>query len=459
MDNTINFNDLHKEYIDLLNFISPYEHELTENNFILEFKVNGLSEFKDINFLKNYNYFEVTFDGESINYLLEILKHNPNYPINECRVRLNKELLLEKPEMELIDFIYFDENSLISNILDIEINEVRKINIGLLNEPDFETKTCNFINLKTIDLENFQTIQINDYDLELMNRLIANSDVSYTYYNNLFSYIPSKNTINTTFQKDIIRKFYTLFFKQISYKEENGIFDIRGKKKIKIRQDIDFSVNNYYIFKDLTEFLYSNDKFLEKFIIVKNVFSRYIHDVETFSSIDKKIIEIFKTTKHYFEKYIQEDLEDFFKNRDVIFKEAVNVSKSINEQNDKVTSYINASLISFLILILSFVYKNFSNISFWPVATAQIGFFIFSWAFYYYIDTSSNERYETVKMQFNLFLDKMGIIQEEEKNEILKSYLTKPNEDLTKSLDRIKELFIYANLVLFIVMLILNLLK
>ena len=101
--------------------------------------------------------------------------------------------------------------------------------------------------------------------------------------------------------------------------------------------------------------------------------------------MDAKIVEINKTSKHYFEKYVQEDLEDFFKSRDTVYKEALNTSKAINEQNDKINSYINASLIAFLILSMTFIFKNFKIFNLGNLIFAFVSLLIFSRRWFLYL--------------------------------------------------------------------------
>lgn len=447
----MNYNALFEEYNQIMSILKNLKYNYFENLHTSEFKVDSTDDKKLLEKLNELKFFTSYINSELLEDLLMTLEYNPSYPFSdqEIIIKLDKDDLLANSK---IDFLFFDINkiNLVFEELNFVNNNFKKINFGVFKDLEFETKSFKFLNLLKQNMI-IEDSYITETDTDLMKIFIEKNGPKYNYYNNIFSYIPINDKPLSDYQKIITSNIYVIFFSQIAHKVNGDNFDIRGKKKITIIKDDDFSQENYIYFVKLIEFLFSNEKFLEKITIIKNVFSRYIHESENFSSIDQKITEIYKTTYYYFEKYVQEDLEDFFKNRDVIFKEAVNVSKSINEQNDKITGYINASLISFLILLITFTFKNFYNISFWAIQVSQIGLLVFSFCFYYFISSSANERYNTTEKQFNLFLDKMGIIQNEEKEEIIKNYLVNPNNDLDSSLYRIKQFLIIANGILYFV--------
>lgn len=443
---------IYKEFVALKNLLSEYSPRVTENESLLQFDFKGLNS-KDILIeLSKPKYFEVYIDNQSPSFIIEQL-NTPGlgFTLDElkllnCRIKYSKDTSYDY--VKNLDYYFFNLEEATNFITESSFENSQEIlHIGLYNVPSFNTPVFQFTDILNETNYNHNK-EINPDILEKINRLLNNTDSKFNYYNNVFSFKCDPNEVISDFQKAIVREYYKAFFKLLSYKETDGNYDIRGKKNIIINLNTDFSITNYNEFISLTDFLFNDDKFLEKYIIVKNVFTRYVHDKENFSSIDSKIIEINKTTKYYFEKYVQEDLKDFFKNRDTVFKEAINVSKSINEQNDKINTYINASLISFLILAISYIFKGVTSLGLDSLVIAFCSLLVFSFSFYRYIEKSSKERFKTTEIQFTLFLNKMGIILLAEKKELLETYLMKPNEDLNKSLDRIKTLLIFANIIL-----------
>lgn len=448
----ITIENIYKEFVALKELLLEYSPTIIENELLLQIDLKGLNSREKLNNLCNLNYFKVYIDNEDPSFIVEKLDMAAlDFTLDDlknlnCRIRYIKNTELEY--VKNLDYYFFNPEEAIHYILENKnINSEKILHIGLYNVPSFNTPVFQFTDILKETDYNYNK-EINNEIQEKINRLLNNTESKFTLYNNVFSFKCDPNDIKSDFQQKIVREFYKAFFNLLSYKEKDGDYDIRGKKNIIINLNEEFSISNYSEFVSLTDFLFNDDKFLEKYIIIKNVFTRYVHDKENFSSIDSKIIEINKTTKYYFEKYVQEDLEDFFKNRDTVFKEAINVSKSINEQNDKINTYINASLISFLILAITYIFKGVTTLSLDSLVIAFCSLLVFSFAFYQYINTSSKERFITTEIQFNLFLDKMGIILLDEKEELIDTYLMKPNNDLNKSLVRIKTLLIFANIIL-----------
>jgi len=447
--------NIYAEFIALNELTTNYCPTITENEYMLQIEFKGLDSRMMLEKLMQLQYFEPLNDNDSPSLIIQKLDSNLPFSMDDVkkimwRIQYNKSI--EKVYVQNLDYYYFlpDEaiKLLTSNHL-FDKSEEKKL-IGLYNIESFETPIFKFFNILT-DSEFNHVRTIKDDILTPINRLLTNTDQKFNLYNNVYSFLIVNPNFECNFQQSIIREYYKSFFKLLSYKYEDGQYDIRGSKKIIIQADNDFSTTNYSVFTNLVDFLFKDERFLEKYIIIKNVFTRYVHDKESITSLNTKIIEINKTTKYYFEKYVQEDLNDFFKNRDTVYKEAINTSKSINEQNDKINTYINASLISFLILAVSFLLKNVSSLSIINLIVATACLLIFSVSFYSYISKSSKERYITTKNQFVLFLDKMGIILSDEKEELTDTYLKKPKDDLLKSLSRIRDLLISSNVVLFVI--------
>lgn len=453
MNKNIIIEKIYSEFVALNELTSEYNPTILENEFLLQLEFKGLDSRETLEAFNKLEYFEALGNNESTAFIINKLD-TPHFnfsieDIKKMRWRIQYDKSTENEYVENLDYYFFIPDKAVEFITSHHFDNVEeKILFGLYNIESFETPTFKFFNIYT-ENEYISDSSIDENIMIQINRLLTNTDQKFTLYNNVFSYRIINPNLDCPFQQNIIREYYKSFFKLLSYKYESDHYDIRGKKKIIIEVDSNFSISNYDIFINLVDFLFKDERFLEKYIIIKNVFTRYVHDKENITSLNTKIAEIDKTTKYYFEKYVQEDLDDFFKNRDTVYKEAINISKSINEQNDKINTYINASLISFLILAVSFLLKTFSSLNITNLIVATISLTVFSLAFYNFISKSSNERYLTTKDQFTLFLEKMGIILSDEKDELTKTYLQKPYDDLLKSLSRIQTLLISSNVVLF----------
>ncbi|WP_313891161.1 hypothetical protein [Psychrobacillus sp.] len=449
---------IYSEFLALNELTINYNPTITENEFMLQIEFRGLDSRKMLEKLMQLQYFEALSDSGSPSFLIQKLDSSSlQFSIEEVqkiRWRIQYEKSTENEYVQNLDYYYFLPDKAIELLTNNHFDsQEEKILLGLYNVDSFETPIFKFINLLTETDFNFEKT-LNDDILTPVNRLLTNTDQKFNLYNNVYSFMIVNPNLECSFQQAIIREYYKSFFKLLSYKHDDDQYDIRGNKKIIILVDENFSISNYVIFINLVDFLFKDERFLEKYIIIKNVFTRYVHDKESITSLNTKIIEINKTTKYYFEKYVQEDLNDFFKNRDTVYKEAINISKSINEQNDKINTYINASLISFLILAVSFLLKNVSALSITNLIVANVSLLVFSFAFYSFISNSTKERYRTTESQFMLFLDKMGIILSDEKEELIDTYLETPYNDLLKSLSRVQDLLVYSNIILICITLI-----
>lgn len=444
---------IHDEFMALSSLTKPYNAALQETDRILQLEFVGLDSEEVLYELNSIQYFDVYCGSDTLK--LTIQKYENQYSdlsmehIKEQRFRIKYNKNADKDYVKGLNYYFFIEEKAVDFLSSFRFTPNEKVVIGIYNIEAFSTPVFQFVDLSTNDHQSHER-EINTDFITKIERMSKNSNNKIDHHKCVLAYTIEEINTGCSFQEKIKRLYYKSFFETISYKYTEYNYDIRGKKNITIFQDENFSVENYLAFVELIDFLYKDDKFLEKFIIIKNVITRYIQDRASFSDLDKKILEISKTARHYFETYIQNELDDFFKNRDTVYKEALNTSKAINEQSDKINTYINASLISFLILVMTFIFNNFEVFNPKNLFLAWIGFMIFSFTFYGFVYKSSNERFETIKEQFDLFLDKMGIILLSEKEEIISAYLNKPYDDLQKSLKRIGDLCITINILLII---------
>ncbi|MES9754452.1 hypothetical protein ABWK33_27645, partial [Bacillus wiedmannii] len=179
-----------------------------------------------------------------------------------------------------------------------------------------------------------------------------------------------------------------------------------------------------------------------------------INDNETISDLDNKLPAIWKTINHYYDNYVEDNIKEFFKTKDQLLKEAMNVSKVIYEQTDKINNSIIASILSILVLIVTTLYRSLDKITI-PFASSILGvFFIFSLLYYYLMHDSSKKRYELTKKQFEYFIEEVSLIQNVELTALQNTYLVKPFEELKSTLLKFLIIIGSINLLLLIAFLV-----
>lgn len=199
---------------------------------------------------------------------------------------------------------------------------------------------------------------------------------------------------------------------------------------------------------NILNFLMSEEKYMEKYLITKKVFSYYIADEEDISGLDNKMPNIRKTIRHYYNHYIEDDIKDFFKTKDQLLKEAMNVSKVIYEQTDKVITSITASLISVILILVTTLYRMIQLITVTYFLVILITFLIFSVVFYYLTKSTSEKRYKLTKSQFEYFMNEMSLLKKIEIESLQSTYLEKPYNEMKNTILMLKYILITFNIFL-----------
>ncbi|PGD91924.1 hypothetical protein [Bacillus wiedmannii] len=349
-----------------------------------------------------------------------------------------------------IDFIFLDSPSAIRAIQEIHPEQgTHKINIGIPNNENVETDLFNFINL--VEGTTFEDVLKKEIDSNTSEHiefyLSNNRNNNHNHYYNPYSFV-MKGTNNSKFNKLLQEEFYNIMLECLSDKKEANQYIIRGEKSVKISINENFSTVNYTKFLDIFSFLISHQKYTEKFIISKKVFSLYINDNETISDLDNKLPAIWKTINHYYDHYVEDNIKEFFKTKDQLLKEAMNVSKVIYEQTDKISTSIIASILSLLVLIVTTLYRSLDKITIPYASSILVIFFTFSLLYYYLMHDSSKKRYELTKKQFEYFIAEVSLIQNNELLALQDTYLVKPFEELKSTL--LKFLLIIGSINLFL---------
>lgn len=471
MKPVLSIGEIYDEYIRIVDIIDPSEYKLVETEKMLQIELEcPANDVEKLIQLNTCDYFEVLVKGTSydLNYYINddglSLKEGASSTLDGKIIRITYNKVELMHALKNIDYFFFFQQEASDFILQCKKAPTEfKLNIGIYNISPFETNILNFINISDIEQNSSEKIPITKEIKHKIDIFLNHTDMKFNKLNNIYTYMPLNDKFDSSniLQYNILKNFFICFYKCLSYKNSESTFNIRGKKSITITIKDSIISNNYTSYKKIVDFLFSDDKFLEKFIIVKNVFTRYATNVESFETLDQKIIEIQKTINHYFEKYVHDDLDSFFINRDTVYKEAISMSKLINEQNDKIVAYINTTLISILALGITFTYKNITDLNLNLLIVSAIILLFFSIMFYRIIYNNSISRSKSIEEQFDMFLNKMGIILEDEKIEIKEIYICKPKNNLMTALNRIKSILIFANtmLIMFILFSIFNIVK
>ncbi|MGE6503560.1 hypothetical protein ACQKF0_26035 [Bacillus wiedmannii] len=396
----------------------------------------------DITFLKKLKTIVKNFDiycnpfQDDFSDVLEDLERGSisESEIDSVAVSFDKDALTES--LLNIDYIFLDSHSAIKAISKIHPDQgTYKINIGIPNNENVETDLFKFISLvKDMSVVDILKKEIDSNTSKHIEFYLSNNrNKDHNHYYNPYSFV-TKETNNSKFNKLLQEEFYNIMLECLSDKKEADQFVIRGEKSVNISINENFSTENYKKFLDIFSFLISHQKYTEKFIISKKVFSLYINDKETISDLDNKLPAIWKTINHYYDHYVEDNIKEFFKTKDQLLKEAMNVSKVIYEQTDKINSSIIASILSIVVLIVTTLYRSLDKITISYAFSILVVFFIFSLLYYYLMHDSSYKRYELTKKQFEYFIEEVSLIQNDELTALQNTYLIKPFEELKSTL-------------------------
>ncbi|PFS62763.1 hypothetical protein COK41_14885 [Bacillus cereus] len=432
---------LYDEYQSICSLLMQDQkhYDLIENEkFIVIRQTKGI----DITFLKklkntveNFDIYCNPFQDDFSDILDDIERGSiSESEIDSVAISFDKDALTES--LINIDFVFLDIHSAIKAIPNIHPDHgTHKINIGIPNNENVETDLFNFINLvKNTSVKDVLQKEIDSNTSKHLEFYLSNNrNKDHNYYYNPYSFV-TKETSNSEFNKLLQKEFYNVMLECLSDKKEADQYVIRGEKSVHISINENFSTANYTKFLDIFSFLISHQKYTEKFIISKKVFSLYINDNETISDLDNKLPAIWKTINHYYNHYVEDNIKEFFKTKDQLLKEAMNVSKVIYEQTDKISNSIIASILSIIVLIVTTLYRSLDKITIPYASSILVVFFIFSLLYYYLMHDSSYKRYELTKKQFEYFIEEVSLIQNEELTALQNTYLIEPFKELKSTL-------------------------
>lgn len=369
--------------------------------------------------------------------------------IESITVSLEKHDVLRN--MSYIDMFFLDVNSAVKSLREIKAYE-HKINIIIPNIKKVETDLLNFIPLN-YDLALFDIDKIpirKDILKKIYIYLNSNKQINQSFYLNPYAFNLTNQQSKDRLSNIIRRYYYLVVFEYLSDKIENNSFVIRGERNVFINISDSFDTEHYTNLIDILEFLISEEKYAEKLLITKKVFSLYISHDEDLNSIDTKLTNIHKTIKHYYNHYVEDDVKDFFRTKDQLLKEAMGISKLIYEQTDKINTSITASLLSIILILVTTLYRMIEDLTTSYFFIILITFIIFSIVYCFIIKTSSEKRFGLTKIQFDYFLREISIIQGEEVEELKYTYLEKPYKEMKRTLKMLYYILISVNLIILI---------
>jgi len=373
--------------------------------------------------------------------------------VRDLNIQLDKKSFIEK--FGNLDNFFFEHKSMLSNLKKCVYTDsmLVKLNIALPRISELETIFFRFIPIKNLSLTtplNLVEIEQSNFDhLNFFNTFHKSESKNINPFIFIMNNSENSNPVQNEFQIAIKRELYAEVLEFVSDQSNENEFVFRGKKSLIISKSNEFNTKNYHDLVLLFMFLVSGEKFLEKITMVRNVFSLYLNDENSLDSLDEKLDKIWKTIQHYFHNYIAENLKDFFKDRDSLFKEAMAVSRSINEQTDKLNSAINNSLISLVIGVTVSTYTSLAKDDIFILVISLCVFLGFSIVYYLLSKKHVNERIYLIKSQFDHFINNVHILESLEKETFREKYMRNPVNILKKVLVRFKILIICLNLSVF----------
>jgi hypothetical protein len=369
--------------------------------------------------------------------------------VNHILLVLDKKKFIEK--ITQIDYLMFTP-AFINTLQKVSKPLNNKLNIlHFLSSESFSTHLINFFPTSQ-DVETLAPIKI---DIQKANEVSAflshNKHINQDIFFNPFAFriVNPLNIQDEVISKEIKKYFYHCFIEALSdsFNLESNKYVLNAKKKISILKDENFSTQNYLTFCTIFDFLVTEHKYTEKYIIIKKVLTIYTHHECTITEIDKNLGNIWKTTHNYYDDYIEDNIKDFFDTKDQLLKEATSISKLVYEQTDKVNTSIVASILSILVVFATTLFRQISTISLITLVFILLIFIVFSVTYYAVIRKSSLNRYELTKDQFEYFVSDVSFLDETELKKIKKYYLEDPFNQLEITLVAFRNILIGINMI------------
>lgn len=447
--------EIKDEYELALSILESSDYTLIEELNKISIRVNSPS-FDLINTINDsFKNFVVHPNVDKTSYVLSALLEDLRLNIitidkvNHILLILDKKSLIEN--INQVDYLMFT-NAFVNNLKKINSPLNNKLNIlHFLSGESFSTHLINFYPTSQ-DVDTLPTSKIDTQKAdEIAAFLSHNKHIDQNIFFNPFAFriVNPLNIQDEVISKEIKKYFYLCLIETLSdsFNLESNKYVLNAKKKISILKDENFSTHNYLTFCNIFDFLITEHKYTEKYIIIKKVLTIYTHHECTITEIDKNLGNIWKTTHNYYDDYIEDNIKDFFDTKDQLLKEATSLSKLVYEQTDKVNTSIVASILSILVVFATTMFRQINTISLITLIFVFIIFIAFSVTYYTIIRKSSLNRYELTKNQFEYFVSDVSFLDEAELEKIKKYYLENPFEQLEKTLVAFRNVLIGVNVI------------
>lgn len=331
-----------------------------------------------------------------------------------------------------------------------KINEPldHKVNIlQFISNEDFSTQLFNVYSIYSNPHEfKRQTIETQKAE-ELTSYLSHNKHINQSSCYNPFAFrvINYNNNQDSLIIEEVKKLFYLCFIEALSDSFIKDTYILNTKKKISIHADNNFSTNNFVTFTEIFDFLVTDHKYTEKYIIVKKVLTMYTQSECTISDIDLNLENIWKTARNYYDDYIEDNIRGFFENKDQLLKEATSISQLVYDQTDKVNNSIIASLLTILVVFATTLFRQVGTVSLLILIFITILLIIFSYTYYFIVEKSSTDRYKLTKAQFEYFIGDVSFIDATDLKKIRKTYLDQPYKNLINTLNIFRNILLAIN--------------
>lgn len=455
----MDFYSINEQYTELKKLYFTLEsYDSNDSPHLLLIKFKGLKDKEEFISLKKFTVFEVfvEYEGTSrelddfINYI-EHPRFNSSLVDSEITIKFDKENLHEDSR------IFFEMPSLIKYLntkhFEDDILDLKNSYLAVYVNDEIESFSTNRV--KFINFSDAKLSSIPQSDIYIESSSYKNHVSDSKIPELILSLILDADNLSCLVQKTIITKNYVLFLKLLSTNTSDDIsFEIHGKKNIKISTSDDLHPSNWISLKNIIFFLLTGGEFLEKFIIIKNVNSLYLETNTTLQAFNDKLIDIYETSQHYFNHYIQEDLDSFFDLRNTLYKETVNISFALQKHNDRILNYIYGTLLGFILLIATTYLKLLEegNLIFFLFLSLIIT--LFSFVIYFTLKKNVEDSFVIIDDQFTFFSNKILILPAKERLDLKTKFILTPYNKVEETLRHLKYILIGLNVLIMTILFI-----
>lgn len=213
--------------------------------------------------------------------------------------------------------------------------------------------------------------------------------------------------------------------------EEKLIF--KGYQSIELNKGEYFIPTNTRYFSRLFDFVFDQDKYVDKVEIARNVFSLYLSDDESLQDLDASMHKIQSTIEDHFTSYIQDKIKKFFDQRKDLVKEAYSAANEAKETSDKIIANINLLVLGLVTASLTGVFAYSKGDKFIFLLALIFHTLYFAISFTVNIINLRGKRPQ-IKKSFDDYVDQFSVLKSKEVEKIKSTYLEPALKRLSTSL-------------------------